>query len=572
MSRISLKLIVLSVALVPATSAGAQMKEAVGAYLAARQASMDKDYTAAAKYFSRALAEDPDNPAIMESTVISHVSLGDIGRALPIARKIDEAGLKSQIAFMVLMADAVKRGDYGAVIDRIEAGRGVGSLADGMVTAWIHLGQGDMKAALSGFDTVADQPGLRGFAIYHKALALASAGDFEAAERVFDGKSDGAMQRTRRGTIAWAQVLSQLGRHDEAVALIDDAFGANLDPEIQDLRNRLGAGEQVPFSLVSGAVDGVAEVFYSLGQALKPDTSADYVLLYARISRYLNPAHVDATMMAAELLESLGRHEMAIDAYKAVPPGHPTHVMAEIGRTEALRQAGKPDAAIEALDQLARDNPDLPVIQVSLGDLYRDMERFEDAAAAYDRAIELYDGRDTDQWFVYYVRGISHERIGAWKKAEADFRRALDLNPDQPQVLNYLGYSLVEKRMKLDEALDMIERAVAARPDSGFIVDSLGWAYYRLGRYEDAVGPMEHAAELMPTDPVVNDHLGDVLWTVGRRQEARFQWTRALSLIDRDNPSPDIDPARIRRKLEVGLDEVLTEEGALPVEVVDDGG
>ena len=174
------------------------------------------------------------------------------------------------------------------------------------------------------------------------------------------------------------------------------------------------------------------------------------------------------------------------------------------------------------------------------------------------------------KWFTLYARGITNERLGDWPAAEADFRAALELNPDQPQVLNYLGYSLVEKRIKLDEALGMIERAVEARPDSGYIVDSLGWVLYRLGRFDEAVDPMERAAALMPVDPIVNDHLGDVYWKVGRKTEARFQWHRALSFIDEDS-APEADPDRIRQKLDVGLDAVLEAEGNDPVQVANDG-
>jgi len=160
-------------------------------------------------------------------------------------------------------------------------------------------------------------------------------------------------------------------------------------------------------------------------------------------------------------------------------------------------------------------------------------------------------------WFLFYVRGIAYERSGRWEEAERDFRKALELEPDQPNVLNYLGYSLVEKGIKLDEALEMIRKAVEKRPNDGYITDSLGWALYRLGRYEEAVEPMERAVELTPLDPVINDHLGDVYWMVGRKREARFQWKRALSF------GPDEkDAARIRRKLEVGLDKVLEEERA----------
>lgn len=572
MIRKTLPVLAVAAALLQGGATGAAAGEAIGAYLAARQASMENDYIAAAEYFTKALAEDPSNPAILESAVVAHLSLGQLDRAVPIARKIEADGLLSQVAFMALVADEVKRGAWDDLLDRLERNRGIGSLADGLIAAWAYLGKGDMREAQRRFDEVSEERGLRSFAIYHKALALASVGDLENAEQIFAGKADGPMQRTRRGTIAWAEVLSQLERNDEAVALIDDAFGKDLDPEIERLRDRLTAGERVPFSLISGAADGVAEVFYSLGQALMSDTSEDYVILYSRVAEALNPRHVDAVMMTASLFESLRRHELATETYKSVPREHPSFPAAEMGRAEALRRAGKTDAAVEVLEQLSQSHPELPLVHVAAGDLYRQIERFEDAAAAYDRALEGYSARATDQWFVHYARAICYERLGRWEKAEADFRRALELNPDHPQVLNYLGYSLVEKQIKLDEALDMIERAVAAQPNSGYIVDSLGWVLYRLGRYEEAVGHMERAAELMPVDPVVNDHLGDVLWAVGRKTEAEFQWRRALSFVDEEKPSPDIDPDRIRRKLEVGLDTVLKEEGSPPLEVVDDGG
>ena len=282
--------------------------EAIGSYLAARQASIQNDYSAAAEYFTRALTRDPSNPAILESAVVAHVSLGQFDRAIPISRKIEADDLLSQVAHIVLAADEIKRGAYDEVMSRIERDRGIGALADGLIAAWVDLGRGDMSSALERFDGVAEERGLRSFAIYHKALALASVGDYETAEKIFAGKSDGPLQRTRRGTIAWAEVLSQLERNEEAVALLDEAFGGDLDPEIAELRARLVADEQVKFSLVSGAQDGIAEVFYSLGRALLAETSEDYVLLYSRAAEYLKPDHIDAIVMSAELLESLERY------------------------------------------------------------------------------------------------------------------------------------------------------------------------------------------------------------------------------------------------------------------------
>ncbi|MFD1157739.1 tetratricopeptide repeat protein [Roseovarius aestuarii] len=546
--------------------------EAVGAYLAARQARFQNDFTAAAEHFTRALAKDPSNPALMENAIAAYVGLGQLEKALPVAQRIEDADLLSQVAHMVLFADEGRREAYDELLDRIDRNRGIGELGDGLIAAWAHMGQGDMKTALELFDKVADQRGLHSFANYHKALALASVGDFESAEAIFSGDAEGPMQRTRRGTMAWAQVLSQLEHNDEAVAVIDEVFGGNMDPEITELRERLAADERLPFSVISGARDGVSEVFFSLGRALQVDAGQDYVLLYARVAEYLTPDNVDAVIMTAELLETLERHELATTAYRRVPRDHPSYYIAELGRAEALRRSDKADAAIEVLEQLSQSHGNLPIVHVSTGDLHRQLEQFEKAAAAYDRALALYEERDNNQWFVYYARGISHERLDEWEDAEADFRKALELSPEQPQVLNYLGYSMVEKRINLDEALDMIERAVAARPDSGYIIDSLGWVLYRLGRYDEAVGHMERAAELEPVDPVVNDHLGDVLWAVGRYQEAEFQWHRALSFVSEGEASSDVEADRIRRKLEVGLDEVLKEEGSAPLKVVDDGG
>ncbi|WP_371224605.1 tetratricopeptide repeat protein [Roseovarius sp. 2305UL8-3] len=544
----------------------------VGAYLAARQARFEGDFAAAAQYYTKALTKDPSNPQILESAAVAYLSLGQLDKALPIARKIEADGLMSQVANMVLMADEAVREAHDDVLARIADDRGVGVLADGLVAAWTLRGQGDMDASLARFDEVAGERGLKSFAMYHKALALASIGDFEGADRIFSGEAEGPIQQTRLGTIAWAEILSQLERNPEAVTILDETFGTDPDPEIADIRARLAAGESLPFTRVRSSTDGIAEVFFTIGQALMSDSTDDYILLYSRLTEHLKPDHIDAMLMTAELLDGLERYVLANEAYKRVPRDHPNFHIAELGRSESLRQAGKEDIAIEVLEQLSQSHGDLPIVHVSTGDMYRFVDEYEKAAAAYDRAIDLYYERENAQWFAYYARGISHERLNNWPEAEADFRRALELNPDQPQVLNYLGYSLVEEQIKLDEALDMIERAVAAQPNSGYIVDSLGWVLYRLGRYEEAVVHMERAVELEAVDPVINDHLGDVLWAVGRYTEAEFQWKRALSFIDEDNPGQDSDPDRIRRKLEVGLDVVLDEEGAPPLRVADEDG
>ncbi len=538
-----------------------------GAYLAGRQAVYENDYSAAERYYAQALKFDPKNQLLLESVVVARLALGEVERALPIAQTIEEAGLPSQAARIAIAANLIAEGDWETLLSRDPETQGVGPLVDGLMTAWAYLGQGEMTKALEQFDSVTTQEGLREFALYHKAMALASIGDFEGAEAIFAADDEVVARFTRRAALARTEVLSQLDRNEDALTFLADVFQAGSDPSIEDYTSRLSDGDTLPFTHVGSAQDGMAEIFFSVGAALNDEAGPDYVLLYARTASFLRPDHVDALLMSAELLSELNQLDLAGEAYRAVPKDSMDHHVAELGRADVLAQSGKTDAAVEVLQSLAAEKPDLPSVHVALADLQRREENYAAAVDSYNTAIDLAEGVSVANWFLHYARGISHERLKQWDQAEADFRRALELNPDQPQVLNYLGYSLVERREKLDEALDMIERAVAARPDSGYIVDSLGWVLFRLGRYDEAVEHMERAVELMPVDPVVNDHLGDVYWAVGRAREAEFQWKRALSFVDPEDTDGEADPERIRRKLEVGLDTVLSEEGADPLKV-----
>jgi tetratricopeptide (TPR) repeat protein len=546
--------------------------ESAGAYLAGRQALLESNYEQAARYYTRALAADPRNPTLLENLTVAQLALGNVRRALPVAQQMQDMDLKSQIGNMVLVAGSILEGEFGLLTGPEDEQPVVGILVDGLLRGWALMEEGSVSRALDQFDAVAAEKGLRNFALFHKALALATVGDFEGAEALFASDNDQLTLVSRRAAIARAQILSRLGRNELALEMLSDVFGGSTDPGLTLVTQQLEAGEELSLEVAATPREGMAEVFYSIGAALNGEAADDFALIYARVAVALRPDHIDGILLSAELLDKLGQYSLADATYRAVPRDDPDYHAAELGRAEALRRAARPDAAIEVLEQLVRDYPEHGAAYSSLGDLQRQEENYERAIRAYDNALKFTDQDAGGRWFLLYARGISYERLKDWPKAEADFRAALELSPDQPQVLNYLGYSLVEKQIKLDEALEMIERAVAARPDSGYIVDSLGWVLYRLGRYEDAVGHMERAVALMPVDPVVNDHLGDVYWAVGRNREAEFQWSRALSFIDPEDTDGEADPDRIRRKLEVGLDQVLADEGAPPLKVANDDG
>ena len=260
-------------------------------------------------------------------------------------------------------------------------------------------------------------------------------------------------------------------------------------------------------------------------------------------------------LLVSDNLLNLKQYDLAIKNYKNVPIMHGKFKNAEIGRANALYYQGKETTSIEVLKTLAKNNPEDIELKTTLGNSLRQNSQFFEASKIYSEAISLIEKKELTSWFEYYAKGICNERLGNWNIAEFNFRKAIKIRPNQPSLLNYFGYSLLEKGIHLDEALQLIERALKGQPNDGYITDSLGWALYRLEKYSEAVKYMERAVELMPLDPIINDHLGDVYWAVDRRVEAKFQWRRALSF----NPDKK-DLERILKKLDVGLDTVLLSE------------
>lgn len=556
-----LRLALAAVLLGSAAAPPVQAADMAGPYLAARAATIANDYAEAMDYYDRLLLAEPRNRDVQEGALITHVAMADYDRAAVLAGIMLEEPKPSQIAVLVALAQDAQTGEFAKGLALLDKGDDAGQLVGGLYRGWAKVGEGQISEAEKAFDKVAKLRGLEGFAAYHRGLALAMVGDYEGADKIFSGKQSKVVHGTRRGLLAHLQVLSQLERDKEALKLLKDTFGDELDPEMSALRDRLEKGEAVPFTVVRSARDGVAEIYYAVSQALSAEGPSAVGLVHARLALWLRPDLGDAALLVASVLESQEQYDLAIKTFEGISPDSPVYPATELGRSEAMVAAGRTDAAIDVLQKLARSHPDLRAVWIALGDNLRRQERWKESAEAYDKGVALIATPGPRDWFIYFARGISESRSDQWPKAEADFREALKLSPDQPSVLNYLGYSYVERKENLDEALSMIERAVAARPEEGYIVDSLGWALFRLGRYQDAVAQMEKAVELDPAEPLLNDHLGDVYWAVGRKREAEFQWHRALNF----GPGEDLDMDRVRRKLEVGLDQVLKDEGAAPL-------
>jgi tetratricopeptide (TPR) repeat protein len=289
-------------------------------------------------------------------------------------------------------------------------------------------------------------------------------------------------------------------------------------------------------------------VFYGLGEALTGEGGVAIGGLYLQMSLYVRPDFPFALAALANVHESTKRHAEAIAVYERIERGSSLQTSIDIRKAINLNMMERPDEAKLLLDGLiAKDPSDLRTLD-AVGTILRGRKRYEEAVDYYTRAIALIPKPDKRHWAYWYARGTSYERLKRWPEAEADLQKALKLSPDQPLVLNYLGYSWIDQNKNLKKGMSLIEKAVSLKPDDGYIVDSLGWAHYRLGNYRQAVRFLERAVELKPEDPVLNDHLGDALWRVGRKREASYQWQQALTL----NPEPD-DAEKIKVKLQNGL-------------------
>lgn len=551
-----LRLCAISAAIAVSLNSASFAQNAAGTYLAARQAAFDSNFKEASKYYLRAIAANPDNPMILENGMVALIASGDIQNAIEVAQKLQSQGFSSEFTRLVLTAQKFSNGEFADVELPGSETSDLERLIGGLAKAWADIGTGQMSDALNAFETLASEDDFASFIRYHQALAFALVGDFEETQAILSGEKYGELVLTVRGIEAQAKSLIQLGRDADALALIDSSLAARYSAQLEALRERIADGEAIDYDFVTLPAEGLAEVYFTFASLLEGRASAENTLVYARLADFLTGnQHVAAKILIAEELDRVAQYDLAVEAYASIPTDDPAFFPAELGRASTLFAADKRDAAIEALKNLAKSHPEAPLVYASLGD-FEGRERNDDAAVeAYSTAIDLLGPQNPQSWRIHYARGIVHERNKRFDAMEEDFRQALVYSPENPDVLNYLGYSLVEQRIKLDEALEMIKTAVERRPDSGYITDSLGWIFYRLERFEEAVEPMERAVELLPVDPIVNDHLGDVYWMVGRFREAEFQWKRALSFEPIEK-----EEERIRRKLAVGLDAVLKEE------------
>lgn len=526
-----------------------QAADAYGHYLSAHLAASEHDIADAAVLYQQGLKSDPDNADLLNRAFLYTAAAGDMDSAAVLAQKVVDGSPDDRTARLALAVNDIRHNDFKGARDEIsKSAKGpFVTLTLSLLDAWAAAGLGDEATAVADLKDVPNQGGTETLAAYHRALILDLLGDTNGADAAYQEAipEKGAGPRV---VDAYGRFLERSGRKADAQNFYAKYEGdEGLQPIIDEARERMAKGI-IPDRLIKTANDGAAESLFGIASSLTDATSADIAILYLRFALSIAPDLDLGKIVLADRFETLEKYQDAIDVYRTVNVSSPYAPAAAVQVAVDETRVGQTAQAISDLEMLTKAIPDDVTAWTALGDAYRGDNKFAEAADAYDHAVKALGTPGEKDWPLYYARAVSEERANHWDLAEKDLQFALKLSPNQAQVLNYLGYSWVDRGENLPQALAMLEKARALSPFDGYIVDSVGWAYYKVGRYKDAAKTLEDAVLLVPGDPTINDHLGDAYWQVGRKLDAHFQWNHALAFGAADDEKKEIE-----QKLETGL-------------------
>jgi tetratricopeptide (TPR) repeat protein len=536
---------------IPADSGASDTGTLLGNYLAGRVARGNHDTLAAAEYYSKALDGDPENEVILEQAFLLETAAARWERATELAKDLVKVEPSHRIAQFLLGVDAFKQGDFKQAEERFSAARQgpIADLTSTLARAWVMEADGKHNEAFAALDSLSGADWAQYYQRYHRGLIADVAGRHRLAGQAY-AQAFKRNPTTLRVADAYARHAVNANDRDLAVEIIKTHIAKTAPhPLSEELLAEIESGETPPL-MATNATDGLAEVFYGIGDALAGEGGLDMGIVFLQFALNLKPDFPLANVALAEAYEGAKKYDAEIAAFDKIPESSPLWINVQIQKAFALNSLEKVDESKALLETLiARDPKDMRPLD-ALGNILRAHERYEEARDYYSRALDLVETPSKENWALYYSRGVCNERLKDWPAAEADFKQALELSPDESLILNYLGYSWVDQGLNLKQAMDYIRKAVKLKPDDGYYVDSLGWAYFRLGNMTEAVEQLERAVELRPDDPTINDHLGDAYWRVGRRLEAKYQWEQAMSL----EPEPEQEET-LKKKIASGLED-----------------
>ncbi len=522
--------------------------DALHDYVLSRAALAGSDIQGAAHYLDSARNLDPRAPALARRAFDLALAAGDKPRSLELAASLS-ADQQDSTTALIKLTDAVLRRDWTAAAAARTglSTAGFNEVVGPIVDAWLLFGRGQPDAALAALDPAKFSGFARSYVAEQRAHMLGAAGRWRPAADAYAELLAGTGGGINFLRVGQADALAMGGDRAAALKALDSA--GQDDGPIRAARARLASGKRIG-ALAPDPRRAIGWLAARLASDLSRDKPVPLSLVFARVGTFLAPDIPATWLICGDVLARSGQGAAALLAYAQTPPGDALADSVRARRAEVLQGLDR-DAEAGALLKAAASAKGADASDwLRLGDWYRSKDINTDAAAAYGRAIALTPAADA--WLPYFLRGSVRERGGDWAAAEPDLREALKRAPDEPVILNYLGYSLLDRGARIDEARTLIERAARLKPDDGGIIDSLGWVQFRQGQFADAMATLERAVALEPTDPTVGTHLGDAYWRVGRRIEARFRWRMALAL----DPTPT-EAKVLQAKLDYGLDAAL---------------
>lgn len=534
-----------------------QNPPAVGSYILYLQAKQDAKTDDAVKYLSAALKEDPDNK-MLQTEMFSLLSVeGRPDAAYPYAKAELKKDPSSLLAALTIIAYDVRKNDYADALKRLKAfpDKTDNAFLFPLLEIWVQAGLGNRKKAEQALAKI-NRFGTEALYMFHSALLYDLWDDVDKARESYESllKEPGGL--SLRAAQAYGNFLLRHGNSREFQALVSAyrkmARSYALIDEMFFTAGAIVANRKVPLC-VPDAKAGLAEAFFDISGSLADKGSPESSLFFIRLGLSLDSNLSLARILLGEQLEKLERDDEALQIYMDEKESSETYFASRLRAAEILARQGKAEKAEKMLRELADKRNDSPLPWIKTGDIALSSERFPQAVDAFTEALNRVGPLNRSHWGLFYSRGAAYERAGQWKKAEADLQKALMLAPEEPLVLNYLGYSWLERGKNIPEASEMLERAAKLAPNDGYIADSLGWSHYLRKQYGKASKILENAVSLEPGSATINDHLGDAYWHTGRKREARYQWKKALAVND---DLPPADKKRVSEKLEKGLDAV----------------
>ena len=515
----------------------------VGEYLSGYHATKTNDYSKASDYFSESLRLKNSGEFLEAHTLGLLLVAGKVDEARKIAEQLYSKS-KNNLAALTLIAGAAMDDNYDEaekVLAKYQEDKST-SIINGIINAWVKLGNKKPEEAKKIISGLQNDPLFEVFTKYNYALISELSGDNAKAESLYDELLTVKKLPLNIQAAAW-NFYGKIGKKDKQAAI--------------DASQKSGYDLEKHYKITS-AKEGIAESLVGVGGIIMNEYSQDKAASIFRLSLYLNPKLDQARLLLGTVLMNEGDFSAANKILSSIPNDSYLGDLAKLTIAKNFESMDKNDKAKEFLSELI-SNKDVKFdtmldALVTMADLGRKTEKYDEANDYYTKALNLVKTKypnqeyDTKYWAIFFARGVCLERLKEWDKAESDFNFALKLYPNQPDVLNYLGYSWIEMDKNLGQAKDMVLKALEQKPDDAHIIDSAGWAWFKLGDYTKAVNLLEEAAGTMPYDPTVNDHLGDAYWKIGRKNEAKFQWNRAL----KNDPDKELK-AKLISKIDHGL-------------------